>query len=802
MQRPLQVKTIIAFILFFLLFFLSAALTARAAEKSTLTGMAKQENPNHTKMTFTFSALPKYETQRSGQRVDLTFDDVQVDPQLKRLPEDETVVKILLAQKRKQLLTSILLRRTPKEVVIEAQRNPDRIVMDIYWEGDDSARPAVAFKIADMPPKKAGRRAARFQRKSPWEGRWYDFYRHYRSDWKLNLPVSFSLPRLPRLIDDENSPLLPLQRHADEKMFLSLLQTAATLNDLDEQQRYLRDILVAEAQLRTDAVEAANARLRQLSLQGGSEQVRVGYLTAYGEAVAGQPLVARIQLLQLMPTLEASDPYASYIRLLLAETGLASGLDKNALEELQGQKGDWNGALLVFADLRTADALAGSGNREAALEIYRDLTEETGLFESDPFSCNRAAHSAFRERDYPLALDLYRKLAEVVKESSDGGLVLFATGVSAYESGDLGWGMIGLQRATLDYPGTEGADRATLRMLDLEVIKDGELGLARVVAEYGKLAEISRYRSVREESAFKEALGHYLLMEHQLSVAELMDFRRNFNSSPLRRETDLLLLEQLPRAVHQLMEEKNDLQAVVLVEKNRKLLLGSGFDQDFLYDLATAFEKLGLYERASRVLLYLFDRTSGHPDQERVYLPLARNFLKRNELTMASDYAGRYLKKYPKGDNAGALFGILLDAFKKQKRDEELLEWLDRKSRPRSVELETRAAGIYWKLNRYADVIDSLEWIRNAGEVLEVKEMALLGEAYYQLGRNKQSEKIYRTLMDDPAYAARAGYRSAQLRLRGGDQKGALTLLNRVAEGDAEGPWGQLARDLLIQEQR
>jgi len=802
MQRPVQLKSIIGCILFFVLFLLSITQSVRAAETVTLTSMEKQENPNHTRIVFRLSALPVFSSEQSGQRVDLLLDDVQVSPKLRKLPEDERVIKVLLAQKPRRLLVSLLLRQHPQQVVTETQRNPDQIVMDIYWESDTGVRPGVAFRIADMPPKKAGRRAAQYQRKSPWQGRWYDFYRYYRSDWKLQLPLKYTFPPLPALISDEQSVLWPLQQHADNKMFLSLLQTAADLTGLDHQQRYLRDILVAEAQLRTGATAAASARLHQLANVEGDEKVRVEYLTAYGEAINGQPLVAQIQLQEQITNLSVDHPFAPLERLLLIESALAANREELALKQMSLQGDRWPSSLLSIVELRKADALSGAGQLDEALAIYRDLMDESGLYESYPSSCDRAAFSAFKQQQYKLSADFYRILSELLKDKPGEGLALFATGAAAFESGDMGWGMIGLQRATLDRPGTEGGDRAALRIIDLQVIKDGDLGLSRVLGEYAQIGEQSDTRAVREEALFKRALGLYLLMEYQQSVVELMEIRRNFSTSSLRREVDILLLEQLPKVVHQLLEKKDDLQAVVLVEQNRKLLLGSGFDQLFLKDLALAFEKLGLYDRSGRVLLYLFDRSAGQPDQEEIYLPLARSFLKRDQYQEASEYAGRYLKKYPQGKDADSLFEVLLDSFERQDNDQDLLSWLTRKDRPRSPELESRAAWMYWKLGRIDDVVESLEWIRKSGHDLEVKEMALLGESYYQLDKNRQAEKIYLALHDDPTYGSRAKYRSAQTLLRRDNRRAALNLLRQAVDKDPDGAWGKLAQDLLIQEQR
>ena len=800
MRHPVNAVKTIWLLLLLLLFLLSVTMTVRAAEPATLVAMMKQESSGKSQITLKFSSLPKFTTADSGQRFDLRLGNVQPSPKLQTLLEDEKVVKVLLEKKKDELLISVLLRRPPKNITTESTQDPARIVINIFWDADKSTRPSVAFRIAGMPPRKAGRRASKFQQLSPWEDRWDEFFSDYRTYWKLKLPVNFTLPQLPALVTDKKDPLWPLQQHAGNNMFLSLIQTATELKDLAPQQRYLRDLLVAEAQLRTGAKEGGIARLDALRREEGPEQARVEYLTAYGQALEGQPLVAQLTLQQLLPKLDKNDPLLPLVHFLFAETALDSGQDQVALKHLQISNLNWPSSLLAPLKMRIADANAGLGKRDDALASYQDLLEKPGLFDFYRFSLNRAAFSAFKNKDYQLASRLYRKLIEPFIEGPGDDLLLFAAGLSAYEAGDMGWGMIGLQRATLDRPDTEGGDRAKLRLIDRKVIYGGEVELAKSVNEYALLGETSQFRAVREESQFKQALALYLLGEHQKSLEDLMHFQRNFGSSPLIREADLLILKQLPIVVRQLIDNKNDLQAVVLAEKNRKLLLRSGFDKDFLHDLATAFDRLGLYKRAGRVLLYLFDRSAGTPEQEFIYLPLAQCFSKQKEYQQAGEYARRYLKKYPQGTDGGALFGILLDAFKREGHQDELLAWLNRKDRPSSPALEIRAAYIYWQLGKWQAVINSLEKVRSSGKSLEVKEMALLGEAYYQLNNYRKAEKIYKSLQGDPDFGTQASYRTAQTLLQQQRRKEALKLLKQVVETDGSSPWGKLAQDLLIQE--
>lgn len=802
MNSPSQVCKILGFLLLLLLFFSSSIFTVQAAGKVTLTSMEKKEEIGRTRIDFFFTALPEFEVSSSGQRLDLLLKDVWISNQLRSIPEDETVVEVVFAQKQRDLLTSLLLRRPPQEVITESKNNPPRIELELLWEGDTSARPGVAFRISDMPVRKAGKKARQYQQDSPWKGRWREFFREYRSDWTLQLPLHYSLPKLPPLDLAVDSPLRPLQQLADEGKWLSLIRQAGQLDGLSAEQNYRRDLFIAEAQLRTDAIAAGLFQLERLADLAGPEPVRVDYLTAYAQAVGGQPFVSQLTLQDLLKQLPEEEPLTAHVYLLAAETAVGSKQYRQALAYLQNEKLNWPGELLSIVDLRTADTLVGLGELENAVAAYRELEAEEGLYEYYTASCNLAAGSAFRSGDYGFAERLYRKLAEQIKGQPGADLVAFAIGAAAYETGNIDWGVIGLQKATLDWPGTEGGDRAELRLIDHRVISGDDFALAKAATEYGQVGRHATTLSVREEGIFKRALALYLLADYRESINDLMRFRREFGSSELRRETDLLLLEQLPIVVKSLLRQEKELEAVVLVEQNRQLLLRGGFSEEFLHDLSHSFENLGLYSRASRVLLYLYDGAKDEKRRQLLYLPLARTFLKQGEFAKVSEYADRYLQKYPRGKDSGALFGLLLDAFAKQGRNEELLAWLGRKNRPRSPELEARAAWIYWQQGRWQEASDCLEKVRQSGSKLEVKEMALLAEAYYRLQKNAAAEKIYRQLQTDADYASQARYRLAELLLRQGERPAALNLLQQLVDEDGASAWSKLAQDLLIQEKQ
>ncbi len=793
-------KKIIGVGLFLLLFFLSLALPAKAA--TTVTGIQKQEDPSRTRVTIMMSQQTDFSVDSSGQRIDLLLQDATSDSTLRTLPEDGTVVRMTLIRRHNDLVVSLLMRRTPHRVSAETLENPARIVMDIEWVGNDAVRPGIAFSITDVPPRRGGPAALRLQQKSPWDDNWLGFFRDYRSDWNIRVHQRLTPPPLLDAITDTDSALLPLQQMADEGMFLSLLQSGMALQGLGDKERRQRDLLMADAYLRSGSYAAGLARLGALKGLTTDQQIRVDYLTAWGEAARDNAIGALLHLQISLATLAVDHPLAASTRLLQAEAALAASQHQLALELLSDEEAlVWPDHLDTPRRIRRADALAGLGDRDLALKAYRELADESLLCEFYFSSCQRGAHLAFQRQDFELSGRLYKPLALAFSNEPGADMIHYAAAAAVYQAGDPDWGWIGLERTTQDYPLSEGGDRAALRLLDIRVMNAQEATIASMASEYEAIGQRSELRNLREEAFFKEILVLFLAAEHQTSVSRLMTFRRDFANSPLRREADILLGRQLPIVVEQFLDQGDDLQAVVLVEQNRELLLASGYDREFLHNLVRAFDRLGLYERSSRVLLYLFDQSAGSADQKEVFLPLAQSFMQRDQYLAAGDYARQYLSQYPDGDDAGTLFVLLIDSLERQGQDTEIREWLQRRDRPDSPEANLRAAAIHWQQDDFAEVVSSLERVVVVQPLL-AREQTRLAESYYRLGEVSASLRLYQGLVDDADFASQSRYRSAQILLQQGQRPEALKQLQNLIRDDANSAWGKLARDLLIQLER
>ncbi len=792
-------KKIIGIGLFLLLFFLSMALPAKGA--TTVTGIQKQEDPSRTRVTVMLSQPVDFSLDSSGQRIDLRLSETDSDPTLQALPEDGTVVRMTLIRRHNDLVVSILMRRTPRRVSAETLENPARIVVDIEWVGDDAIRPGIAFRITDVPPRRDGSAALRSHQQSPWDGNWLDFFRDYRSNWDIRIPQRLTPPPPLAAVADNDSVLLSLQQLADEGMFLSLLEGGMALKDLSAEERQQRDLMMGDAYLRTGSYAAGLARLGALQDLSADQQIRVDYLTAWGEAARDNAIGALLHLQINLTTLTAEHPLTMPIRLLHAEAALATSQHQLARELLSADGLDWPDHLETVRRIRLADALAGLGERDRALAVYRELADQPSLCEFYYASCQRGAHAAYQTQNFELSRRLYQPLALAFSNELGADMIHFATAAAAFEAGDPDWGWIGLERTTQDYPHSEGGDRAALRLLDIRVMNTEVASIAAMAGEYAAIGRRSQMRNLREEAFFKEALVLYLAAEHQTSVNRLMRFSRDFATSPLRREANILLSQQLPIVVDLLLDQGDDLPAVVLVEQNRELLLASSYDRAFLHNLVRAFDRLGLYERSSRVLLYLFDQSAGSADQKEIFLPLAQSFMQRDQYLAAGDYARRYLGQYPDGADAGALFVLLIDSLERQGQDAEIGEWLQRRDRPDTPEANLRAATIHWQQDDFRSVVNTLERVA-AVQPLLAREQARLAESYYRLDKYSSSLRLYERLVDDVDLSSQARYRSAQMLLQQRQRGAALERLQTLIRDDANSPWGKLARDLLIQVER
>jgi predicted Zn-dependent protease len=549
---------------------------------------------------------------------------------------------------------------------------------------------------------------------------------------------------------------------------------------------------------RTPLVLQAPVRYSLPPLPAGAAASPAGaaYLDSHAMAAAGDPYQAKIILQEVLGNLDERHPLLPYCRLLRAEIALTTGAFNEAATLLEKGSNPWPAAIGPLRQARLAAALAKSGRTEPAIQAFRALGNPLTALAGLPFSLESAAAVFFAKGEYATAADLYKALAERLADPAQQALARFAWALAAGQAGARDSAIEGLKQLKAASSSPEAGHRAWLKLLDHGVLTGREAEYPAAITAYGVLAEQAALKELREEAALKQVLVLAWSGQQERSVHHLQAFLRNFRGGVLRADAEALLVELLPAVIQNLVVRGEDLQAVVLVEQNRQLLMNGELGWTFLLDLASAFNRLGLPERASRIYLFMLDGPRRGADKERLYLPLVQLFWEREEYLQAGNYAGQYLERYPQGKDRAQVFRWHLRALRETGRLPEAAGLLKASRAPWDRDVELEAARILTAVGDYRLLAEIAG--RQEGSWEPAPEALLLqAEALRETGREARALPLYRRLMEDEAFADQASFRYAQIQLAQGEKKEALKILNRLVETGKSQLWRKLAEETL-----
>ena len=633
-----------------------------------------------------FSTMPEYRIQPSGQRIDLFFSNASAAPNLHLLAEDDKIVKILMARSSKELMVSLLLRQIPANATLTALNTKATLELEIFWEQAAGSRPAIAFRISGLPSRQTRTSSTLPLIESTYSGQWRNFFNEYRTPLLMDVAPPVSIPILPRSGFEEASPsfaaVLKTFEDQEPQKALTLL---AKISSAELSQEGLRNkqLLQAEALLRGGSAEQGLIILEKFPHQqlSAALQQRAGYLYNLAQALTNDPYGAMARHAELEKQL-GNKSYRYPWQLLQAEIALVTGNAELALKKLFWQNSAWPKQLDSIRRLRIADLQVETGQSGEALPHYQKLIKANGLPKDNLFSLQQAARAFFENRHWDQAHILYQRLSILLQDPDSSSQALFLSNLATYLKGDQDKAILQFRQLRENFPGTRGDRRAWMKMLDHGLATGEERHLLQGRRDYPVLISSIKDRDLQEEAIFKLGLTLYLHGEPLQAIEVLADFHRNFASSPLRGETEALMAEILQPEMEKLIANGKDLQAVILLEKYRDLLIRGDGKWPFLPKLAKAFTRLGLFDRGCRVYLYLMDHAKNDENAQAFYLPLASLYYDRDEYALADKYSKAYLKKYPKGTDRSALFLLRLRSLYKLTNFEEAAELLQKKQYP------------------------------------------------------------------------------------------------------------------------
>ena len=790
---------------------LLAVTNVHAGERALLQNIVKNEALGQTILGLTITARPEFRLKVSGQRIDLLLSDTTVSSSLGRLPQDGSILRILLAQKGPDLMVSFLLVRPPQGARVVSGGGDHDLALHIGWNtGTRKVRPAIASRLRGVPIIDDNNTNVRVVTRSRYAQHWQNFYREYQTPIVWDMPVRYTLAELPGPGSKQapaGSPTAVLQearRHSLAGRWPAALALLGRLPAAEvppaDQQSYL---LLYGAAL----------------IQGGDYQSALGLYRRFANSYPSSPYLNTFKVLLACGRAQAGDPYGAVseindlIRpggekeqsvqeapagLLLAELYLATGRTREALEMLARIAGPGTPRLARAVLLRTADARAALGRYRQALTGYREWLTQAGADSLDVYSLAHLALSLEQQGELREAEKTYIRLAGRVREPERRALALFAAARAALGRGAPGRAAGRFAAIRKDYPGSQGAFRAWLKELDLVMIGDGKARVPGWSNEYRVIASVAPSLALREEAAFKYALALILHGKKQQGLALLQRFRRDFAGNSLRSEAELLTLEQLEPLVTELVQEGKDLDALVLVEQNRDLLATYIQTPEFVLAVAEAFRDLGLSDRADQVCSYMLGIAEGTAAEERFYLPLVEALAAAGRHQEVCSTVRRYRKRFPVGQSL-----LRLQLF--QGRALLALGRLD-EAAALLPELKGESPEISILSNRLLLALA----VRNGAESASLSDLLaaaapgdrpgtqlLRAERLLRQGRPGPALAIFQQLIALDRLADQARYRSAQIFFDRGEQQRGVNFLQELVDKGKDPYWQDLAREML-----
>ncbi len=788
------------------------ACRAEARAQVVLNGIDRQEELLATRLVLQFSALPEFRVQTSGQRVDLFLSGATRAASLGELPEEGKIIRILLGRQKEGMMASFLLKKPPKNVKVLTRADDSQLILELAWDKDKGpARLAIASGIKGLPSFDPQGGVVRFAGKTEFSGRWMQVFSEYEADLSVPAPLRFSLPPLPRLVYE---PLAPGALGERLKEGLVLGQqgdwsgAAKILREIDARglegvDREALLLVYGEALARTGHLATAYDVLSRFVKHHADSALyaRGHLLLCFAEAVEGDPYRALFLLSQQADMAARPDYYQKLGLLLHAELDLVTGRHARALNALEAQRDLLSGALAPFAALRLADALVLGGREAEALPLYRRLDGDFSPWSDHPFSLARMAEALYRQGAFRESAERFRELSRRLgKESSS--LLLFAEARSLFRQGARQETVALLEQLGAAYPRSEGDVRGRLKRLDIEVVDSEGRVLPAVLLEYEALARSSGFRELREEAGFKAALLRVLQGPDLSAVQALDTFQTEYAGGPFARYAEALLGEVLPRVIQELVAAEAYLDALVLVEKHRSLLVTGAVQPGFLVDLGRALVRLGLLDKAERVYRYLLDAVEGRPAEASLYLPLVEVLELQEDHRKVLAYAERYLERFPDGEARSDLLFHKVRAYCARKDLEGAAKILTDEVWLPHRKLDLLAGKIFWDRQDFARAEKALGRALGEAEARQAhpEALAMYVEALSETGQYRQALPLCRELAGVSEFADQGRYRLAQILLSTGSRGEALKILAELADKGGDPGWKNVAGGLLIRE--
>ncbi len=794
--------------LFYILFFASLCgqnLTAAELEK-----IARVDSLESVQIYFTFDFPPKYSDMQSERRIDLTFLNTSLSPGLEMIEADGNIVKILSRSTPDKITISLFFRYKPQKYSLRLSSDNNNIVFDVLL-GNEYSR-----TYRDLADRLQGLTVERRvqpdtvnpYQTTPYTRDWMSFFALHESPVQLSVPVSFNLPPFPVIAllppdESENLSLFgsDMIRLAEQGLWDNLsghillrLQHATNLRE-----QKLLALTYGETLTRSGDFTGAFKQLYLLKNEFKDEMLGTfaAYLLALLRCMYEDPYLAYQEFLELDPLISPKNPLAPYFLLSKIEAALTTK-DAPALNSLLLS---YNVALPAEVaekvTIRQADYWYLIDKPIQAFASYR-LLLGAQVLDRMPWSLAGLSNTLYDQKEYELASKFYRKLAALVADKQSLGLVNFRKSMADLKFRGQATLVDNFSQIENSFPGTEAGYRAAMKKTDLLYLADRAWG-AGAMENYRAIAREVTMRPIREEALLKQAVIHAQLGENDQAIEIIEKLLREFLTGNLRTVTQALLIDILPERIKALVNEKKYMEALVLAKKNRFVFDNNWVDKNILVEIAEAYNRIGIYDEAQRLYLYLIEISSVE-QKENYYLPMIRATFDHGNFNLVDQYAARYFYNYPKGEYADDILFLRLQALVADGRIGEAIKLMPERY-PRTKEFYEFAAMLYFRSEKYEKCIEILDNLKGITPEFSRQQQFIYAESLYLTGRFTEAMEGFAKIDRTNEFYEQSLYRLAQFARNNGDEKKALTLFKKIVETGKDSHWKKYAeRELRFAE--
>ncbi len=788
------------------------------------------------RISFIFDRIPSFDVEPSGQRIRIVMENTVLAERF-RTPAGRDLyaplVQVVADSHEHDSVIELYFRNFPENVDVSIDHDRQRFHVNVFFRADTrGARPGILDeRIGRLRPIESGA-AARRVIESDFEGRWIEFFDAFEWPPDISLPVSFSLPDYPGPFLSSRADRLPedIFDYSIRKL-CDLLESersgvppgssdgesGGSARAADADARLLpamaADVVRAKCLLRRDGIQNAMDLLNEpIDASAGRIDPDVAgwraYLHAWATAASGRTHRAAELIERRRDIIAGADGIDPWHRLFQAELDMANGKPEAAMERLRlitdpadDRADEPEGRLGRIVRLRTGDAYYSRRMYDEAFERYQGVADDLHFMSQYPESMANRAGVLYRRGSFEAAARHYALLSDRIAADHPAlrALADYWAAMALHRDGSRSRAIVSLWAIEAKDPNTDAAYRAKLKLLDMELLVGSNPPLEILMEKYGDIARNGPTRQVREEAFFKKTLACHLEGDDVKAVKYLGRFFRDFRAGTLQPEAAALLVELMPGAINEMVEDGAYFEALALVARHRQLLGQARITYDFLHRLAESYVNAGFLDHAERTYLYILDFEKDRNRHEAVFLPLIRICFRQEKYRKALEYASVYLEDYPTGADRTDVFYYYAGSMYRSGDPENAARVLHEKERPACPRLDAMAGRVFSDMENPRLSLEYLSRAAEAGnseQYVDVDDINLRrAEMLLADGRNLEALDLYESLLDDSRFRGQAGYRMIQILFGEGENRRALNIYDDLAETDIEESWLRMARE-------